>query len=73
VRDGLLAAKDIEAAILGRPRRPLPSRFLDSWRPSGKGVLKASIENYLKDNMTIDHIRTRLREGTLQVPDPLAQ
>jgi hypothetical protein len=34
--------------------------------------LKAIIENYLKDNMTIDHRRTHLREGTLQVPDRLA-
>jgi hypothetical protein len=72
VRDGLLAAKDIEAAILGRPRRPLLLRRLDNWRPSGKDVLKAIIENYLKDNMAIDHMRTRLRKGMPQVPDPLA-
>jgi len=39
---------------------------------AAEAALQAIVRNYVTEKMTIDDLRARLRAGTLEVPDPLA-
>jgi hypothetical protein len=39
---------------------------------AAEAVLQVIVQNYVREKMTIDDLRARLRAGTLEVPDPLA-